>query len=57
VTAVLGRKGGLRKAWPDLGDEQRRRALAAVLEKVVIHPCGPVGPTFDTDRIEPVLTG
>jgi site-specific DNA recombinase len=52
VSAALGRKGGLRKAWPDLSDEARRRALAVVLEKIVIHPSEPVGPTFDTDRVE-----
>jgi hypothetical protein len=36
-------------------DDARRRALGVVLEKVVVHPIGPSGNRFVTDRIEPIL--
>jgi site-specific DNA recombinase len=54
VSAVLGRKGGLRRAWPGMTVDEQRRAVAAVLEKVVVQPVGPRGRVFDTDRIEPI---
>jgi DNA invertase Pin-like site-specific DNA recombinase len=53
VTAALGRRGGLRKAWPEMNDDARRRALAAELERVVIEPAGPGRRRFDPDRIKP----
>lgn len=55
VTTVLGRKGGLRQAWPAMSDHDRGRALAVVLERVVVDSIGPSGRTFDTDRIHPLL--
>jgi DNA invertase Pin-like site-specific DNA recombinase len=55
VTAVLGRRRALRQAWPDMTDDARRRALGVVLDRVVVHPIGPSGNRFDTDRIEPFL--
>jgi DNA invertase Pin-like site-specific DNA recombinase len=55
VTAVLGRKGRLRAAWEGLSYDEQRRALGAVLEKVVVQPIGPSGNKFDTDRIQPVV--
>jgi site-specific DNA recombinase len=55
VMAVLGQKGGLRKAWAseDFGFDLRQRALAQILEKVVVHPVGPSGNQFDSRRIKP----
>jgi hypothetical protein len=39
IVSVLGRKGGLRAAWEsdELTYDQKRRALAAVLDKVIVH--------------------
>jgi site-specific DNA recombinase len=52
VAAALGTKGGLRAAWPSLTDEERRRAVAEVIEKVTILAQGHGGAMFDpTDRI------
>jgi site-specific DNA recombinase len=54
VTAVLGRAGALRQQWPAMTADQRRRALAAVLEKVEISPARTNGPRrFDASRIKP----
>jgi hypothetical protein len=55
VTAALSRPGGLRQDWPEMSDDARRRALAQVLDRVVIHPVGPAGRAFDPDRIAPEL--
>jgi DNA invertase Pin-like site-specific DNA recombinase len=52
VIAALNRRGGLRDAWADMSDDDRRRALAAVLECVIIHPVGHQGRSFSTSRIE-----
>jgi DNA invertase Pin-like site-specific DNA recombinase len=40
IASLLGRRGGLRAAWEanEISDEQKRRALAAVLDKVIVHP-------------------
>ena len=54
ISAALGTRGGLRKAWPDLSDHQKRQALSAVLDKVVVHPATS-GRVFDPGRIEPHL--
>jgi hypothetical protein len=53
--AVLGTKGALRKAWEadQLSDDLKRRALAQVLERVVVDPVGPSGDQFDVSRIKP----
>ncbi len=40
-----------------MDDDARRRALAAVLERVTVHPIGPSGNRFDTDRIQPLIRG
>ncbi len=55
VMAVLGTKGGLRKAWEadDLSDDLKQRALAQVLDRVVVYPVGPSGNQFDVGRIKP----
>ena len=57
IASVLGRKGGLRSAWEGLSHDERRRSLAAVLDRVIVHPVAP-GPTRPvSDRIEPVHRG
>jgi hypothetical protein len=38
-----------------MSDDARRRALAQVLEQVVVHPVGSAGRAFDPDRIVPEL--
>jgi DNA invertase Pin-like site-specific DNA recombinase len=55
VSAALSRPGGLREDWPQMTEEGKRRALAQVLEKAIIHPVGPSGRFFDPDRVEPFL--
>jgi predicted Fe-S protein YdhL (DUF1289 family) len=49
----LGRPGQLRTSWPQLTLDQRWAVLAAVLERVVVHPAlQPGRPTFDPRRVE-----
>lgn len=44
-------KGALRKQWPDLGVDQRRTILGAVVEAVKVAPAGRAGGRVDLDRI------
>ena len=57
IAELLSRKGGLRKGWDKLSHDEKRRALAAVLESVVVHPLAPGEATLgqaNLDRVEPV---
>jgi site-specific DNA recombinase len=58
IADLLSRKGGLRRSWDTLSHDQQRRALAAVLDKVIVHPLAPGqsnhGPA-NADRVEFVL--
>lgn len=42
----------LRSVWPDFSLDRRRAILAAVIERVEIHPTGPGRKTFDPDAIK-----
>ncbi|HZA81309.1 MAG TPA: hypothetical protein VFC13_07540 [Actinomycetes bacterium] len=44
----------LREAWESRGLSWRRAVLAAVVERVVLHPCLPGRNVFDPSRIEVV---
>jgi DNA invertase Pin-like site-specific DNA recombinase len=47
--------GALRKAWPDLSFDERRRAVKAAIKRVVIAPTeryARVGKSFSADRVE-----
>ena len=55
IADLLSRKGGLRKGWGTLSPDQKRRALAAVLERVVVHPLVPGQANLsqaNADRVE-----
>jgi site-specific DNA recombinase len=50
---LLTKKGALRKAWPDLGVEDRRRILASAISHVTVLPAGGRGRWAKvSDRIE-----
>jgi hypothetical protein len=51
VSMALSGKG-LRRAWPGLSHEQRQRAIAALAQRMVVHPAGNRGRVFNPDRID-----
>jgi DNA invertase Pin-like site-specific DNA recombinase len=49
--ATVQRSGTLREAWPDMNLDQRRAAIAAVIDAVVIGPAVKGRNFFDPDRV------
>ena len=52
LTALPVGERALRAAWASLGLSWRRAVLAAVVERVVLHPCLQGRNVFDPSRIE-----
>jgi site-specific DNA recombinase len=52
--AGLTGAGALRKAWPDLGFDRQRAVVAAIMDRVVVHPAIRGLNRFDERRVSPV---
>jgi hypothetical protein len=43
---------GLQQRWPSIGMDRQRAVIAAVIDRVVIHPAVKGRKAFDPDRVE-----